>query len=66
MKHIVRLILTGLVLLTIIVVYDGFYILEEGKQVVVTQFGAPVGTPVIKAGMHFKLPFVQVARVPQE
>ncbi len=61
MKHIVRLILIGLVLLTIIVVYDGFYILEEGKQVVVTQFGAPVGTPVTKAGMHFKLPFVQVA-----
>ena len=63
MKHIVRLILIGLVLLTIIVVYDGFYILEEGKQVVVTQFGAPVGTPVTKAGMHFKLPFVQVANV---
>ena len=60
MKHIVRLILTGLVLLAIIVVYDGFYILEEGKQVVVTQFGAPVGTPVTKAGMHFKVPFIQV------
>lgn len=60
MKHIVRLILLGLVVLTIIVVYDGFYILEEGKQVVVTQFGAPVGTPVTKAGIHFKLPFVQV------
>jgi membrane protease subunit HflC len=56
----VRLILIGLVLLTIIVVYDGFYILEEGKQVVVTQFGAPVGDPVTKAGMHFKIPFVQV------
>lgn len=63
MKHIVRLILIGLVLLTIVVVYDGFYILEEGKQVVVTQFGAPVGTPVTKAGIHFKLPFVQVANV---
>ena len=45
MKHIVRFILIGLVLLAIVVVYDGFYILEEGKQVVITQFGAPVGTP---------------------
>jgi membrane protease subunit HflC len=59
----VRLILVGLVLLTIIVVYDGFYILEEGKQVVVTQFGAPVGTPVTKAGMHFKIPFIQVTNI---
>jgi membrane protease subunit HflC len=61
MKHLVRLILAGLVLFAIIVVYDGVYILEEGKQVVVTQFGAPVGEPVTKAGLHFKLPFVQIA-----
>ena len=61
MKHLVRFILAGLVLFAIIVVYDGVYVLEEGKQVVVTQFGAPVGEPVTKAGLHFKLPFVQIA-----
>lgn len=61
MKHFVRFILAGLVLFAIIVVYDGVYVLEEGKQVVVTQFGAPVGEPVTKAGLHFKLPFVQIA-----
>jgi len=26
---------------------------------VVTQFGAPVGQPVVKAGLHFKAPFIQ-------
>jgi membrane protease subunit HflC len=63
MKHIARFFLVGLVLLAIIIVYDGFYVLEEGKQVVVTQFGAPVGLPVTKAGLHFKIPFIQITNV---
>lgn len=59
MKQIVQFLLVGLVLLAIVIVYDGFFILEEGKQIVITQFGAPVGDPVTEAGLHFKLPFVQ-------
>jgi membrane protease subunit HflC len=59
MKQIAQFFLVGLVLLAIIVVYDGFFILEEGKQTVITQFGAPVGDPVTDAGLHFKMPFVQ-------
>jgi len=59
MKQIAQFLLTGLVLLAIVIVYDGFFILEEGKQVVVTQFGAPVGDPVTDAGLHFKMPFIQ-------
>ncbi|MGB3211617.1 MAG: protease modulator HflC [Desulforhopalus sp.] len=59
MKQIAQFFLVGLVLLAIIVVYDGFFILEEGKQVVITQFGAPVGDPVTDAGLHLKMPFIQ-------
>jgi membrane protease subunit HflC len=59
MKQIAQFFFAGLVLLAIVIVYDGFFILEEGKQVVVTQFGAPVGAPVIEAGLHFKMPFIQ-------
>ncbi len=59
MKQIAQFFLAGLVFLAIVVVYDGFFILEEGKQVVVTQFGAPVGDPVTEAGLHFKMPFIQ-------
>ncbi len=51
--------LAGLILLAIVVIYDGFFILEEGTQAVITQFGAPVGTPITTAGPHLKLPFVQ-------
>lgn len=59
MKQIVQFLLVGLVLLAIAVVYDGFFILEEGQQSVITQFGAPVGEPVTEAGLHLKMPFVQ-------
>jgi len=37
------------------------YIISETDQVVVTQFGKPIGDPIAKAGLHFKLPFVQKA-----
>lgn len=35
------------------------YTVKETEQVIITQFGMPIGTPVVKAGLHFKLPFVQ-------
>ncbi|RKY41529.1 MAG: protease modulator HflC [Candidatus Makaraimicrobium thalassicum] len=37
------------------------YVVSETKQVVITQFGRPVGDPVTTAGLHFKLPFIQQA-----
>ena len=63
MKQIAQFLLVGLVLLAIVLVYDGFFILEEGKQVVITQFGAPVGDPVTNAGLHLKMPFIQQTEV---
>jgi modulator of FtsH protease HflC len=39
-----------------------FYVLEEGQQAVVLQFGRPIGTPVTEAGLHFKVPFIQEVR----
>ncbi|MBT8360033.1 MAG: protease modulator HflC [Deltaproteobacteria bacterium] len=59
MKQIANFLLVGLVLLGIVVVYDGFFIVEEGKQVMITQFGRPIGTPKTDAGLYFKMPFLQ-------
>ena len=59
MKQVGQFLLIGLVLFAITVVYDGFYILEEGTQAVITQLGAPVGRPITEAGLHFKLPLIQ-------
>jgi membrane protease subunit HflC len=36
------------------------YTVGEQEQIIITQFGKPVGDPVKTAGLHFKLPFVQV------
>ncbi|MBI4563983.1 MAG: protease modulator HflC [Planctomycetes bacterium] len=38
------------------------FIVEEGRQVIITQFGRPVGQPITEAGLHFKLPFLQDVR----
>ncbi len=35
------------------------YVINEAEQVVVTQFGKPVGGPVEQPGLHFKVPFIQ-------
>ncbi len=43
----------------VVTVWDGFFVVPEGKQAVVTQFGAPVGQPVTEAGPHLKTPFLQ-------
>ena len=35
------------------------YVVEETDQVIITQFGKPIGEPQTEAGLHFKLPFIQ-------
>ena len=37
------------------------YIVSETNQVVITQFGEPVGDPITEPGLHFKIPFIQTA-----
>ncbi|KPJ97930.1 MAG: hypothetical protein AMJ60_09960 [Desulfobacterales bacterium SG8_35] len=61
MNKIIRIIGIIIVVGLIVTVANGFYILEEGKQAVITQFGRPVGQPVTEAGLHFKTPFIQEA-----
>ena len=36
-----------------------FYVVHQIEQVIVTQFGKPVGEPIGEPGLHFKLPFIQ-------
>ena len=57
MKQITNFLLIGLVLFGIVLVYDGFFIVEEGKQVMITQFGKPIGQPKTDAGLYLKIPF---------
>ena len=36
-----------------------FYIVNETNQVIITQFGEPVGDPITEPGLKFKVPFIQ-------
>ncbi len=48
-------------ILAIIVISQSAYIVNEQEQVVITQFGKPVGDAVINPGLKFKTPFIQKA-----
>jgi membrane protease subunit HflC len=58
--------LTGPIILIVllvvgVVVYQSAYIVNETEQVVVTQFGRIIGSPVTSPGLKFKVPFIQNA-----
>ena len=36
------------------------YCVKETQQVIITQFGKPIGEPITQAGLHFRIPFIQV------
>jgi len=45
----------------LIVLLNTLYKVSETKQVIITQFGEPIGDAVIKPGLHLKVPFIQKA-----
>lgn len=55
-----KLIIIGVAaFIVLIVLFSSAYIVGETEQVIITQFGKPVGDPVATPGMHFKLPLIQ-------
>ena len=54
-------ILVGLGFIVLLVLIDSIYVVTEMNQVIITQFGEPIGGAVTKAGLHMKVPFVQKA-----
>ncbi|MCJ7643248.1 MAG: protease modulator HflC [Candidatus Aminicenantes bacterium] len=54
-------ILVGLGFIVLLVLIDSIYVVTEMNQVIITQFGEPIGGAVTKAGLHMKAPFVQKA-----
>ncbi|MBF0351169.1 MAG: protease modulator HflC [SAR324 cluster bacterium] len=55
-KKIAILALLGLGMYTLM---SSLYTVSEVQQMIITQFGKPVGTPVTSAGLKFKVPFIQ-------
>ncbi|NMP17360.1 protease modulator HflC [Thalassotalea sp. Y01] len=42
-----------------ITVQQSLYTVDEVEQVIITQFGKPIGEPVMTAGLNAKMPFIQ-------
>lgn len=49
------------VFIILIVLFNGFYVVKETEQVVVTQFGKPIKDAITSPGLHWKVPFIQTA-----
>lgn len=51
--------ITAVALLLFLIFAGAFYTVNQTEQVIITQFGQPVGDPITEPGLHFKIPFVQ-------
>ncbi len=45
----------------VIILYQGFYVVDETQQVVITQFGRSIGEPKTEPGFNLMIPFIQTA-----
>lgn len=55
----VAVVLAVLGAVLLFVLLGSFYAVDQTEQVIITQFGKPVGEPIKDPGLHFKLPFIQ-------
>lgn len=62
MKGQTRTVLIIIVIIVVLIAFlDATYIVSETNQVIITQFGEPIGNAVTGPGLHFKTPFIQKA-----
>ncbi len=59
MKGFLSVVVIAVVAAFLVFVSGAAYTVDEREQVIITQFGKPVGEPVTTAGLKFKIPFIQ-------
>jgi membrane protease subunit HflC len=50
-----------LLVIVFIIILSAAFVVNETEQVIITQFGKPVGDAITEPGIHFKIPFIQDA-----
>jgi membrane protease subunit HflC len=60
-KQTTTIIIVVAAFLVLIVLFNAFYIVSETNQVIITQFGEPIGDAITNPGLHIKAPFIQKA-----
>jgi membrane protease subunit HflC len=63
MSRLRYIVLWVIIILGLIVLLSSAFIVNETEQVIITQFGKPVGDPIVEPGIHFKAPFIQAVHV---
>jgi len=58
-KTIIPFLLIITAFISLVATFSAVYVLPEGRQAIITQFGRPIGTPITEAGLHLKMPFIQ-------
>jgi modulator of FtsH protease HflC len=53
----------AVVIVLLLVFCGAFYTVDQTEQVIITQFGEPIGNPITEPGLHFKTPFVQSVNI---
>ncbi|OFV90789.1 MAG: HflC protein [Acidobacteria bacterium RIFCSPLOWO2_12_FULL_65_11] len=56
-----RYLVVGIVLAVLVAAAASAFRVGETEQVIITQFGDPIGVPIKDPGLHFKVPFIQQA-----
>ncbi len=59
MRSVISVLTIVLVLAAAAALMSAAFTVNETEQVIITQFGKPVGAPITSAGLKFKLPFIQ-------
>jgi len=59
MINVKQLVVLSILVAGLFVLMSSIYTVDEVEQAIITQFGKPVGKPVVEAGLKFKVPFIQ-------
>jgi membrane protease subunit HflC len=59
MINVKQLVVLSILVAGLFVLMNSIYTVDEVEQAIITQFGKPVGEPVVEAGLKFKVPFIQ-------
>lgn len=59
MKSAARFLFIAVGIVLVLTVTGAFYVVPETEQVIITQFGKPIGEPITNAGLKLKVPFIQ-------
>ena len=59
MKKTLYIILIVVTFVALLATFDSVYVVKETEQVILTQFGRPIGQPITEPGISMKVPFIQ-------